>query len=65
MVNEEVQEYVGIFKDYSPQLLQVMDVSYQDSNQIRLWDIVVPREPMNLFVTEPKLHIARVESESK
>lgn len=40
---EEVQEYVGIFKDYSRQFLQVMDVSYRDGDQTKLCDIVVPR----------------------
>jgi len=40
---EEIQEYVGIFKDYSQQFLQVMDVSYPDSDQERLCDIIAPR----------------------
>jgi len=39
----EVLEYVGIFKEYSPRFLQVMDVSYLDGNQTRLCDIIVPR----------------------
>ena len=39
----EVQEYVGIFKDYSRQFLQVMDVSYKDGDETRLCDIIVPR----------------------
>ena len=42
-VGGEVQEYVGIFKDYSRGFLQVMDVSYSDGDQIRVCDIVVPR----------------------
>jgi len=41
--NGEVQEYVGIFKEYSQQFLQVMDVSYPDGGQTRLCDIIVPR----------------------
>jgi len=41
--NGEVQEYVGIFKEYSQQFLQVMDVSYPDDEQTRLCDIIVPR----------------------
>ena len=41
--DEEVLEYVGIFKDYSQQFLQVMDVSYLDGEQTRLCDIIVPR----------------------
>ena len=41
--NGEVQEHVGIFKDYSQQFLQVMDVSYLDGEQTRLCDIIVPR----------------------
>ena len=40
---EEVQEYAGIFKDYSRQFLQVMDVSYPDGDQTRICDIIVPR----------------------
>jgi len=40
---EEVQEYVGIFKDYSQQFLQVMDVSYPDGEQTRICDIIAPR----------------------
>ncbi|MBA7623499.1 hypothetical protein ES703_30895 [subsurface metagenome] len=40
---EEVQEYAGIFKDYSRQFLQVMDVSYLDGDQTRLCDIIAPR----------------------
>jgi len=40
---EEIQEYVGIFKDYSQQFLQVMDVSYPDGDQERLCDIIAPR----------------------
>jgi len=40
---EEVQEYAGIFKDYSRQFLQVMDVSYLDGDETRLCDIIVPR----------------------
>jgi len=39
----EVQEHVGIFKDYSRQFLQVMDVSYPDGDQKKLCDIIVPR----------------------
>ena len=39
----EVQEYVGIFKEYSSQFLQVMDVSYSDDDQTILCDIIVPR----------------------
>ncbi len=39
----EVQEYVGIFKEYSPQFLQVMDVSYLDGDQTKLSDIIAPR----------------------
>lgn len=42
-VDGEVQEYVGIFKDYSRGFLQVMDVSYLDGDQTRVCDIVVPR----------------------
>ena len=42
-VDAEVQEYVGIFKDYSRRFLQVMDVSYLDGDQTRVCDIVVPR----------------------
>ena len=42
-VDGEVQEYVGIFKEYSRQFLQVMDVSYPDGDQTRLCDIIVPR----------------------
>lgn len=42
-IDEEVQEYVGIFKDYSRQFLQVMDVSYPDGDETRLCDIIVPR----------------------
>ncbi len=41
--NGEVQEHVGIFKDYSQQFLQVMDVYYLDGKQTRLCDIIVPR----------------------
>ena len=41
--DEEVQEYVGIFKEYSPQFLQVMDISYPDGDQAKLCDIIVPR----------------------
>jgi len=44
-VDGEVREYVGIFKDYTPQFLQVMDVSYLDSDQTRLCDITVPPSP--------------------
>ncbi len=40
---EEVQEYVGIFKDYSQQFLQVMNVSYPDGEQTRICDIIAPR----------------------
>ena len=39
----EVLEYVGIFKEYSPQFLQVMDVSYLDREETKLCDIIVPR----------------------
>lgn len=39
----EVQEYVGIFKEYSRQFLQVMDVSYRDGDETRLCDIIVPQ----------------------
>ncbi len=39
----EVQEYVGILKEYSSKFLQVMDVSYPDGSQERLCDIIVPR----------------------
>jgi len=42
-VDGEVQEYVGIFKDYSQQFLQVMDVSYPNGGQTRLCDIIAPR----------------------
>ena len=42
-VGGEVKEYVGIFKEYSSQFLQVMDVSYQDGDQTRICDIIVPR----------------------
>lgn len=42
-VDGERQEYVGIFKDYSPRFLQVMDVSYPDGDQIKVCDIIVPR----------------------
>ena len=42
-VDGEVQEYVGIFKEYSRQFLQVMDVSYPDGEQTRVCDIIVPR----------------------
>ena len=40
----ELQEYVGIFKDYSRQFLQVMDISYPDDGKVRLCDIIVPRD---------------------
>lgn len=40
---QEVQEYMGIFKEYSRQFLQVMDVSYKDGDQERICDIIVPR----------------------
>jgi len=39
----KVQEHVGIFKDYSSQFLQVMDVSYPDGDETRVCDIIVPR----------------------
>ena len=39
----KVQEHVGIFKDYSSQFLQVMDVSYPDGEETRVCDIIVPR----------------------
>ncbi len=39
----EIQEYVGIFKDYSPKFFQVMDVSYPDGDKTRVCDIIVPR----------------------
>ena len=39
----EEQEYIGIFKDYSRQFLQVMDVSYKDGDETKLCDIIVPR----------------------
>ena len=42
-VDGEIQEHVGIFKEYSQQFLQVMDVSYPDGDQTRLCDIIVPR----------------------
>ncbi len=42
-IDEEVQEHVGIFKEYSRQFLQVMDVSYPDGDQTKLCDIIVPR----------------------
>jgi len=41
--SDELQEQIGIFKDYSRQFLQVMDVSYSDDGKIRLCDIIVPR----------------------
>jgi len=40
---EEVQEYIGVFEEYSRQFLQVMDVSYMDGEQTRICDIIVPR----------------------
>ena len=42
-VDGEAKEYVGIFKDYSRQFLQVMDVSYPDGDETRLCDIIAPR----------------------
>jgi len=42
-VDGEAKEYVGIFKEYSSQFLQVMDVSYLDGDQTRLCDIIAPR----------------------
>ena len=39
----ELQEYVGLFKEYSSKFLQVMDVSYPDGGRERLCDIIVPR----------------------
>ena len=41
--DEEVQKYVGIFKEYSSQFLQIMDVSYSDDDKSMLCDIIVPR----------------------
>ncbi len=40
---EEVQEYTGVFEEYSRQFLQVMDVSYMDGEQTRICDIIAPR----------------------
>jgi len=40
---QEVEQYPGVFKEYSRQFLQVMDVSYRDGDQERICDIIVPR----------------------
>ena len=39
----ETQEHVGVFKEYSPEYLEVMDVKYKDGEQERVCDMVVPR----------------------
>ncbi len=39
----KVEEHVGIFKDYSPRFVQVMDVSFPDADGERLCDVIVPR----------------------
>lgn len=41
--DNEIQEYVGIFKDYSRQFIQLMDVSYRDGDETRTCDIIAPR----------------------
>jgi len=38
-----IQEHVGVFKEYSTQFLEVMDVKYQDGEKARVCDMVVPR----------------------
>lgn len=44
----KIEEHVGIFKDYSPRFVQVMDVSFPDSDRERLCDIIVPRTHASL-----------------
>ncbi len=39
----KIEELVGIFKDYSPRFVQVMDVSFPDGDEERLCDIIAPR----------------------
>ena len=39
----EIEEHVGVFKEYTQHYLQAMDVSYPDRDEIRLCDIIVPR----------------------
>ena len=38
-----VEEHVGVFREYSPQFLEVMDVHYRDGDRVRVCDMVVPR----------------------
>ncbi len=38
-----VDEHVGVFKEYSSQYLEVMDVQYLDNGRPRVCDMVVPR----------------------
>ncbi|MBM3935402.1 MAG: hypothetical protein FJ319_14125 [SAR202 cluster bacterium] len=38
-----VVEHVGVFKEYSQQFLEVMDINYMDNGKLRVCDMVVPR----------------------
>jgi deoxyhypusine synthase len=38
-----VDEYIGIFKEYSAQFLEVMDVHVHEGEASRICDIIVPR----------------------
>lgn len=39
----KVEEHVGVFKEYSPQFLEVMDIAYRDGEKVRVCDMIVPR----------------------
>ncbi|MBM3942507.1 MAG: hypothetical protein FJ316_06235 [SAR202 cluster bacterium] len=38
-----VDEYIGIFKEYSTQFLEVMDVHVHEGESSRMCDLIVPR----------------------
>ncbi len=38
-----IEEHVGVFREYSQQYLEVMDVAYRDGDRERICDMIVPR----------------------
>ena len=57
-------EYVGVFREYSPDYLEVMDVNFVDGGMTRQVDLLIPRahgvvrhagEPVGVKVAEPSI----------
>jgi hypothetical protein len=61
----EILEFVGVFREYSSDYLEVMDVTFEDEGRKRLVDLVVPRKHGTVRHNSETTGHKKVESEEE